>query len=197
MQLTEHFSGVSKTIKDISAVQYQIGEIYNRLKQPSLEKLYKGINPIIENLESTINYYITKIKKEVVLEIEYKEVEMESLIHLSRQWQASKTQAALINNKVMDKKEMLFDKKLVEQWNLSQDHQHNVENLLNSKEAAFKVMLPIETQELTRLKDIYGYYSNRLKEEFERVCGKNAESFIIGARKIVDESIMRIETVIF
>jgi hypothetical protein len=187
-------SGVSKTLYQISIAQEQIAEIYENLNEARLGGIYKGMKESVGLLNFIVKYCEEYIRQEVLLNLGYAELEMEALGKLTRQWQASKTQAALLKNKLDSRKTILFNKKLIDQWQLASDCKESQEELLNSKEAAFRVMLPLETQEVTRYKDIYGYYSNKLKEEFKRICSKSlvalrrqSEDFIEDANSKLEE----------
>lgn len=133
-------------------------------------------------------HFEEKIKDRVVESVRDKAEELEALHILAKQWQASKTQAMLLKNKLMEKKNYLFDKRLTDQWEIGAECKHTVKSLLNHREAALLEMLPAETKEVERHKQIYGYFSNRLQEEFKRMCAKNFVAAMGKAKSAVYDS---------
>eukprot|EP00826_Nyctotherus_ovalis_P000820 TRINITY_DN1004_c0_g1_i8.p1 TRINITY_DN1004_c0_g1~~TRINITY_DN1004_c0_g1_i8.p1 ORF type:complete len:218 (-),score=67.28 TRINITY_DN1004_c0_g1_i8:170-823(-) len=196
-QLAQQLSGVSRTLGEISGLQEKTAEVYENLNEISLGGIYRGMKEAIDKLNYTFKYFERYIKKEILLSLDYGELEMKALTLLTKQWRASKTQAALLKNKLESRKAILFSKKLIDQWQLPADCKESQENLLNSKELAFKHMLPLETQEVTKYKDIYGYYSNRLKEEFKRICSKSLSGIRKKSEELIEEGNARLEEVIF
>lgn len=194
--MAQQLSGVGRTLGEISGLQEKTAEVYENLNEVSLGGIYRGMKEAIDKLNYTFKYFERYIKKEVLLNLGYSELEMKALTSLTKQWQASKTQAALLKNKLESRKAVLFSKKLIDQWQLASDCKESQENLLNSKELAFKYMLPLETQEVTKFKDIYGYYSNRLKEEFKRICSKSLSGIRKQSEELIEESSARLEEVI-
>ena len=193
--MAHQLSGVSKTLHQISILQGQTAEIYENLNETMLGEIYKGMKESASLLNSILKYYEGYIKQELLFNLGYAELEIQALNALTKEWQASKTQAALLKNKLESRKTILFKKKLIDQWQLPSDCKENPEDLLNSKEAAFRVMLPLETQEVTKYKDIYGYYSNRLKEEFKRICSKSLATLRKQSEDFIEDINSKLEEV--
>lgn len=79
--------------------------------------------------------------------------------------------------KLLKKKESKFEQRNTSTWELEPSALNNIGSLLNDKALAFKEMLPKESQETRKLRMYYGYYSNKIIEEFKRVEDKNEEPF--------------------
>ena len=154
----------------------------------SLQEYFTKFVSIPKDLEE-------RIKGKIVEYIKNKEDELEALNFLTKQWQSSRTQAILLKNKLLERKGYLFDKKLLDQWNLDNNQQEKVESLLNNKEAAFKEMLPSETKDVERYKEIYRYYSNKVKEEFQRLCLKNTETYLAQLKVLIDDDTIHLDKV--
>lgn len=114
-----------------------------------------------------------QVEEHLVAPFYGKSKEMTAVNSLVKEWHASRTQANLLRQKLKAKKTELFDKKAVDQWQLSSGCMYTTQELLNSKEVAFKVMLPGESREAEKAKETYGYYSNKVKEEFMRLSNSH------------------------
>lgn len=158
------------TVEAISSLHGKAAAIYSELGELQTSSLHKTMDEFFgKMLESTksvnseVQVYLTNPAK-------YCKRELTGLGNLLKEWEASKKQAVLLSRKLKRKKEKLFESKAVEKWQLAPDCKHTPLTLLSSKEVAFHEMLPAKTQQVARHKETYGYYSNKVKEEFKRIC---------------------------
>lgn len=77
--------------------------------------------------------------------------------------------------KLSERKEDLFKSRSLEEWLLGEDCPYPLEVIRKNKKFAFRVMLPEDTRRLLRIRDVAGYYCNKVPEEFQRVCKENHE----------------------
>ena len=81
----------------------------------------------------------------------------------------SKNNYIKISKNLISKKNDLYKKGDISKWELSQNDKHNARQLLKDKYSACYKMLPKETQNCINAKEIYGFYLNRLIDEYERM----------------------------
>ena len=77
---------------------------------------------------------------------------------------------------LINKKEDLLRKGDINRWELDAHDKDNISRLLQDKNLAFKKMIPKETNNVINMKKIYGYYLNRIIDEYERL--KSINSFL-------------------
>ena len=77
--------------------------------------------------------------------------------------------------KLTNKKEELFKKNDPRKWDLGPDNDVNVDTLLKDKNLALPKMLYKETNNVIEMKQIYGYYLNRVLSEYVRIRKLNGE----------------------
>ena len=77
--------------------------------------------------------------------------------------------------KLTNKKEELFKKNDPRKWDLGPDKDVNVDALLKDKNLALPKMLYKETNNVIEMKQIYGYYLNRVLSEYVRIRKLNGE----------------------
>ena len=81
----------------------------------------------------------------------------------------SKNERYLIN-----KKDELFRKGDTSKWELDSSDKDNANKLLQDKNNALKRIIPKETNNVISLKKVYGYYLNRIIDEYERIRSINS-----------------------
>lgn len=83
----------------------------------------------------------------------------------------------MTERRLTTKKEKKFEVKNTSSWELDASAISNGERLLTDKALAFREMLPKESQEARKCRMLYGYYTNKVIEEFNRLLDKNEEPF--------------------
>ena len=73
------------------------------------------------------------------------------------------------DDRLNSKKEDLFNKKDITKWEIAEKDSDKVQQFLNDKNIAFKKMLPRDTNNVINLKYTYGFYLNRMIDEYERI----------------------------
>jgi len=131
-----------------------LGEVI--LKAAESCKQFEGI--VSENFEKDFRYH---------------RKELESITELLNEWNDSRLLYAKTNKKLKEKKETLHSQKDTSKWELSENCKYPLEVLMKNKKIAFQEMLPKETKDCMCCKDIYGYYSNKVPEELERIFIKD------------------------
>eukprot|EP00826_Nyctotherus_ovalis_P002336 TRINITY_DN1045_c0_g1_i2.p1 TRINITY_DN1045_c0_g1~~TRINITY_DN1045_c0_g1_i2.p1 ORF type:complete len:365 (+),score=97.03 TRINITY_DN1045_c0_g1_i2:760-1854(+) len=79
--------------------------------------------------------------------------------------------------KLLKRKEIKFEQKNTGTWELEASALANIGVLITDKNLAFQEMLPKESCELRKMKMFYGYFSNKIVEEFGRLLSKNELQF--------------------
>ena len=159
-------------MEKIALVHNQISDTYNQLTESGLNTMHKSMAEIFVRFSCISKQLEGRVKEHFVDESEVKKLSLDSLNELLSKWTASRNQAISLKEKLKEKKTALFEKKLVDQWQLSSDCKYTPQVLLNCKEVALREILPKETQEVQKHKNTYGYYSNKVKEEFMRISEK-------------------------
>jgi hypothetical protein len=89
----------------------------------------------------------------------------------------------IMEKKLYKRKELKFEKKETGTWELEPSALANIGAIMSDKSLAFLEILPKESNELRRTKMFYGYYSNKIVEEFSRILAKNEYDFKIQFEK--------------
>eukprot|EP00826_Nyctotherus_ovalis_P042578 TRINITY_DN4395_c0_g1_i2.p1 TRINITY_DN4395_c0_g1~~TRINITY_DN4395_c0_g1_i2.p1 ORF type:complete len:357 (+),score=122.22 TRINITY_DN4395_c0_g1_i2:646-1716(+) len=100
--------------------------------------------------------------------------------------------------KLLKKKEQRFEQKNTAAWELGPSALANLGALLTDKSLAFQEMLPKESEEVRRLRMLYGYYTNKVVEDFDRVQRKNEAPFkkhLIESAAILIEKIDKVKQI--
>jgi len=104
---------------------------------------------------------------------------------LGSSWKSLELTYSSAVKKLTEKKELLFTQRRIDHWHLKDKCTYTVETLLTNKVIAFTEMLPDETQEIVKMEEKLGYYSNTLLEEYQRVSGENNKNFRASLAEVV------------
>jgi len=77
--------------------------------------------------------------------------------------------------KLKERKEDLFANKDCDTWQLESDCPYPLEILKKNKTIAFRVILSEDTKRFLKIRNMAGYYCNKVPEEFNRICKGNYE----------------------
>ena len=96
---------------------------------------------------------------------------MKDLVYIvdSNKYTFNKNEKYLIN-----KKEDLFRKGEINKWDLEPNDRDHANNLIQDKNTALTKIIPKETNNVINLKKTYGYYLNRIIDEYERLKSINS-----------------------
>jgi len=185
-QLLEQIVSLSDTMKEIGLVHEKVSTEYQRLNEVGAAEMHRVLKDFFINF-SDIKNLKDQIQCHLITPFNYKPKEITALNILLKEWYASRTQANLLTQKLKAKKAELYKKKAIDQWELKGECTYTPQDLFNSKTLAFKVMLPEESKEVKKHKDIYGYYSNKVHEEFLRLSANHCNKVSDDIRELMQK----------
>lgn len=100
--------------------------------------------------------------------------------------------------KLAKKKEVKFEQKNTATWELGPSALANLNSMLTDKGLAFQEMLPRESDEARKLRMMYGYYTNKVVQDFDRVQKKNEAPFkkhFLEASSVLIEKVEKIKQI--
>ena len=175
-KLNENLKLLKTQIEGVTFKIDEIAQIWNELCKTST-KYFDG-DDIIQTYEQMSKLFINwsdALKRHCnVIHIDIREYfkyvknnfksmkDMVSLVE-SHKYTFNKNEKNLIS-----KKEDLFRKGDINKWELDLSDRDNP-NLLRDKNSALRKIIPKETNNVIGLKKIYGYYLNRIIDEYERI----------------------------
>jgi len=176
-ELVENFNALFNTLAKVSASYRRIATAYNETQETGLHMVLDTLGDSFQKMMESCRQFQGSIDENFHKFFKYPAREMKAVKSLITQWNDYQSQYNKIKKKLKDKKETLFTQKQVGTWDLSNDCQYTVEMLTKDKKTAFKVMLANETREVKKFKQLFGYYCNKLPEEYKRICRENTKEF--------------------
>jgi hypothetical protein len=168
---------------------------YDTLKEPALQELFGSLAESVDKLSCSCAQFERMVSENVNKFYKFYGNEVMAGTELAMEWEKAKVQYQRERSKLSLNKKELFDKKDIEKWQIDIRCPIPVEALLNRKEVAFKEMLPTETARVASFQVIYGYYSNKLREECRRLCLKDAAQIKEHMAKVASASSDALEQV--
>jgi len=197
IKLSEQLPVILNTVQTISSLHTQAANIYSELGEHEISKLHKAMDEFFKDIVESTKNLNKKIKVHFEQPAKYRKGEFAALSNLLQEWESSRKQIVIQRKKLNKKKEGLFETKMIEQWQLAPGCKYTPQELLNSKDVAFKEMLPEETKEVIKHKETYGYYSNKVKEEFRRLCDGGVRMSLQRLKDLVHSIKSAIDQVLF
>lgn len=173
--LAADLNKTAATLRKISEIHSLIGKTYSTLDVSPLTETHETLAEAFLRLRSSCITMRKIILSDFIQFFRYQKFELRSVEDLLNDWASKQAEMAKLERRLKDKKELLFAQKEVAKWELKPDCIIPVDTLLNNKEVAFKEMLPRETQEAHSQKVTYGYYANKVLEEFLRLNRKDED----------------------
>ena len=165
-----------------------MARIYNKLKVPTLTDTHETLGEAFLNLKSSCQKMVELINKDFIKFFRYQKYELNAIEDLLNAWSEKRSELSSTEKKLREKKDILFTQKLVAKWGLGPECKVSVDTLLNNKIIAFKEILPSETSEAHIQRIHYGFYTNKIVEEFTRMNKKEEEDIKSHFLKVARDS---------
>ena len=171
----ENLDNISTNLKDVSELLHKVSANEFGLEKKvcdsyqSLSEHMKIYSELIKNQSEIFNKFRDKIK---FFRREYSSIkDFHSIVELN------KLNYLKAEEKLQIKKNNLFNKGDITKWEIKNDGKLNLSELKSNKELAFIKMLPKETESVYQSKLVYGYYNNRLINQYnmikQLICNSN------------------------
>lgn len=185
---------LKKLIVSYKALNNELNVVSNRLSELSelWNQLYQTSEKYIDNTYVTQAYklmsdFMKKFsennrKQANLMNIEVREYfkfikkEYHCMKELSLKVEVQKNNFYKSQEKLMSRKDELFRKGDITKWELDPNDQVDKNAIVSNKDLAFEKMLPKDTEILKMLKYNYGFYLNRIKEEYQRLRDLNGQN---------------------
>ena len=166
---------------DVSSKMHETSEIWKQLYQNSekyfenerVTEIYSIMSKLMEDWAESEKRQASLINLDIREYFRYIKNEFRSMKELVNKAEMNKNSYYKADERLMWKKEDLFKRQEIAKWDLDQSELGNKLKLIQDKEYAFQKMLPKDTQHVFELKQFYGYYLNRIIEEYERIKDLN------------------------
>ena len=165
-----------------------MARIYTKLKVPTLTDTHETLGEAFLNLKTSCQKMVKLINNDFIKFFRYQKYELSAIEDLLNAWSERRSELSATEKKLREKKDMLFTQKLVAKWGLGPGCKESVDTLLNNRTIAFKEMLPSETSEAHIQRVHYGFYANKIVEEFTRMNKKEEDDIKRHFLKVAKDS---------
>ncbi len=169
------FEKLSDAFTKAGAIYQAISGIHQSLNEKAQSQLYAAMSESHVSLGEGYKHTKDTVLEHFATFYRYYKHELnavEELLGLQRNAVEHTNQA---EQKLWKRKEQLFVQKNIAMWEMDPSVTISLDTLLKNKALAFQEMLPKETKEAARYRTLFGYYTNKVAEEFARISKKNAE----------------------
>ena len=173
--LQDEFLAVIKRFESISDVYRQLYDVSkNYLDQNIITESYAQMEIMFNKLSQSFDTIKKFINSDIREYFKFVGNNFNILNEMTQNVDLAKNNYIKLSKSLISKKNDLFKKGDISKWELSQNDKNNGRQLLKDKNLACNKMLPKETQLCINSKEIYGFYLNRLINEYERMRQINA-----------------------
>ena len=167
---------------DTSNKMHETSEVWKQLFQnsqkylenPQVTEVYSTMSKLFEDWAESEKRQASLINLEIREYMRYIKNEFRSMKELVTKADFNKTTFYKAEERLIWRKEDLFKRQEITRWELDPSELSNKLKLIQDKEYAFSKMLPKDSQHVLELKQWYGYYLNRIIDEYERIKDLNA-----------------------
>ncbi len=177
---------LSETIRRQTEVSKEISSHYKVLKQQGMASAFDTVQAMFSHLDSSYiqtmrmtNEVFKPLDRQLCYEMAVAERKVQEVFGLREQM--------MVNEKrLLQRKAELFDRQEVSKWDLSPECNVHMDTLFTNRTVAMREILPRESKECAKIRMVYGFMCNKLSEEFDRMCqkeaGKTAFSIMFAAK---------------
>lgn len=173
--LGDDLAKIGTTVQRIGQVHNVMSKLYTSLEEGQMADLHETTGESFEKIHQSV----TEMRKIVFTDFNkffrYYKNELSSIEELLMRCDARKSSLVKAEKKLKERKDALFAQHTIEKWGILPSCKEPVDTLLNNKVIAFREMLPTETAEAHKMRIHYGYYANKVLEEYMRINKKNSE----------------------
>ncbi len=166
--------GLSRTMQRQVALYKEISAQYRLMKQPkmasainTIEIVFSKIDTSYLQIEKIIGEVFKPLNKQLYHEIGIVGIRVQEIRNMQAQMLAAERRLA-------DRKLDLFSAQEVSKWELAPDCSVSMEVLFTNKAVAVREILPRDSKECAKIRRMHGYMCNKLSEEMDRLCEKDA-----------------------
>ena len=177
LKLNENLKLLKVQIENVTMKIDEIVQIWNELCKNSTKyfdgddiiQTYEHMSKLFTNWSDALKRHNNVVHIDIREYFKYVKNTFKSMKDLvsivdSNRYYYNKNEKNLIN-----KKEDLFRKGDINKWELDPIDRDNANKLLQDRNTALMKIIPKETNNVINIKKIYGYYLNRIIDEYERI----------------------------
>ena len=173
--LQDEFSAVIKRFEAISDVFRELyGVSKNYLDQNTITESYAQMDIMFKKLSESFDSIKTLINSEIREYFKFTMNNFTALSEMTPNIDLAKNNYLKLAKSLINKKNDLFKKGDISKWELNSSDKNRTKELIKDKVLACNKMLPKETNICINAKEIYGFYLNKLINEFERMRQVNS-----------------------
>jgi len=184
IKLNDNFKMLKTLIENLTVKIDEIAQNWDDLCQNSIKyfdgddiiKSYEHMNKLFANWSESLKRHNNIIFIDIREYFKYTKNHFKSMKDLVNYVENYKNTYTKNERYLINKKEDLFKKGDINKWDLNIQDKNNVNNLIQDKNLIIPKILPKETINVINMKKIYGFYLNRMIEEYERIKAINSEN---------------------
>ena len=184
IKLNENFKMLKTLIENLTLKIDEIAQNWDDLCQNSTKyfdgddiiKSYEHMNKLFSNWSESLKRHNNIIFIDIREYFKYTKNHFRSMKDLVNCVENYKNTYTKNERYLINKKEDLFKKGDINKWDLNIQDKNNVNDLVKDKNLIIPKILPKETNNVINMKKIYGFYLNRMIEEYERIKAINSDN---------------------
>lgn len=198
IKLNENFKMLKTLMENLTNKIDDIAKIWDDLCQNSTKyfdgddiiKTYEHMNKLFTNWSEALKRHSNLIHIDIREYFKYTKNNFKSLKELVSHVENHKYTYTKNERNLINKKENLFKNGDINKWDLDIESRNNANGLIQDKGKALTKILYKDTSNVIELKKIYGFYLNRIIEEYERIKAINSnmhvKNIIYACEKLVE-----------
>ncbi len=183
------------TLNKMSAVYRRIAGNYGSTNAPCMFEVFNSLGEMFSTVSATCKQLDGMMSENFDKYFRYHTHEVAALEVVTGEWFDERAQYTRLAKKLKERKETMYAQKQIDKWEVPSGCPYSIDILFKDKTLAFTQMLPNDTQEVAHHKKVFGFYCNKVLDEYKRICLKNDITFrehFIGVGKMSCEIFERV-----
>ena len=168
---------IGMTLSRANTIYQRLSMVFQHLDRSDYSELFLRVSNGYSKLGEAYKIMRDEVQTNISEFYSFYSNEVSSLDELIMAKKTASEHMEASERKLVKKKEKNFEMKNTATWELDPSVLPQADSLLTDRALAFKEMLPRESQEVRKLRMIYGYFTNKVIEEFLRILKKNENVF--------------------
>lgn len=177
--IRESFNVIANNVRDLTTDFHNLSDLHNQAGDKNGCQQYLVLENGFKSLEQVYRSQSTMFDEKLTKQFRYFFHELDSLHRVFRTWEESSLVFKKASKELESIKDKTYNGKLdFSKWTISDEakSKYTIDQIKTNKALAYKELFPKKTEEVEAMRDMYGYFTNRMFDEFERIFYQNYDN---------------------
>lgn len=173
---------IGETLGQISETYEAISENYVVLEESKMMEIFISLAEVTAKTSASLIQIKQLYKVGIAKFLNSHGKELESMKVVVEGWRQAQERLGKAHARLDEKKKEILESIPIDKWEIQEDCLRPADDSVKGK--SLTDIVPDETKEVDTCKELYGYFCNRIPEEFKRMWVKDAKTFRVNFHRV-------------